>query len=208
MPQQLRSHALASAEQGAARCYLSPRRCTERLLPRHDAQGNPGESSPLPGRPPARTQHKSHEEPWASDAARDGFPGAASPRVRLAARTSPSSCCDPRTTLEAQTGAEPPPAPACPERGHQHARSLSQGGCYNGIYTTERLQLLCEHKSWIQLSSAASPVRSGAAGVGGKAAGQVSSAAMPGGVSGPGGSRSPACPRVQGAGGCPGPAPP
>lgn len=130
------------------------------------------------------------------------------PRVRLAARTSPSSCCDPRTTLEAQTGAEPPPAPACPERGHQHARSLSQGGCYNGIYTTERLQLLCEHKSWIQLSSAASPVRSGAAGVGGKAAGQVSSAAMPGGVSGPGGSRSPACPRVQGAGGCPGPAPP
>lgn len=82
------------------------------------------------------------------------------------ARTSPSRCCDPLTTPETQTGSEPHPAPACQKRGHQHVQS--QGGCYNGLYTTERLQLLCKHKSWIQLSSAASPVRSRAVGAPGE----------------------------------------
>lgn len=106
-------------------------------LPRHDTQGNPGESPPCRAGLPLAPSTSPTSSPGPVTAARDGFPGGTSlphqatalmapgtcqPSHSLAARTSPSSCCDgsprspPPTTLETQSGADRPPVPACPER--------------------------------------------------------------------------------------------
>lgn len=139
-------------------------RCPEQEAPRsrplrRDTRGNPDESPPLLGRSPTRT----HQQPQASDGCEKRVPqgcvtpssvysikwhqGHTSPPTRSQQGPVPPAAVTDLpahfpTTLEAQRGADHPPAPACPERardserGHEHVQSPSQGGCYNGIYTT------------------------------------------------------------------------
>lgn len=205
--------------------------CPQRL----EAQRKPGESLPLPGRSPAPTQLNS---PGPVTATGDGAPwGCITPCQHQVAprtcqpsshqllRTSPSSCCDNLSThppdhaggrLE-QTSLLPQPARRGFGDARPHTQWLWQGGCYNGIYTTQRLQLLRQYQSdWTALSTFPQENLGwqgdlhdgGSCRVRGKAAGKISSAAMPRGVSGPGESRAQRTPGCRKPESLPGPAPP
>lgn len=75
--------AVISALGDAQGCYPE-RKTPHSCLPRREAQGNPGESPPLLGRSPTRTQHKSRQRPQASDGCgRQSSPGLHRSLVRL-----------------------------------------------------------------------------------------------------------------------------